>query len=549
MKSAKGFFTHDTLRSFAMKTSFPRMTRRGLLVLLLAAPGMLLLQSCTDLEETPVSSLVPETFFGDEEELLSGLAAIYAQIRNTLPGANPPYYGLSEVSSDELIVPTRGSDWFDNGMWLEMQRQTWGPNTVTTLSQVNGAWIQAFTGVTRANFLLEALEGVTITDKEVIQAEVRALRALFYYFLTDLFGGVPIVENTVLEPRPRATRAEVFSFIESELLAAQDVLPDTWSGVSAGRLTSGAANAILASLYINAGVFTKDEGINVNGYNSCIDVQVSGGGNACEAAIDAVERIYNSSAGYTLASDWHSNFTPDNHLSPEHILAVKHVAADGLGFQLLMTTLHYTQFTPTPWNGWSAEADVYYAFDEDDLRREIFLVGQQVNLDTGEPAEDRQGNPLVFTPEIQNVEAASESEGARIGKWPADPDRVAQHSGNDFAFFRLAEMMLIEAEARTELGQVAAAEDLVNQVRARVFDPDEPVSAGSQAEMRDLIYRERLLELTFEAKRRQDQIRFGTYTDAWEHKPATPPHVVLMPIPLPQLDANPLLEQNPGYGG
>ncbi|MBW3553654.1 MAG: RagB/SusD family nutrient uptake outer membrane protein [Gemmatimonadetes bacterium] len=521
------------------------MTRRGLLVLLLAAPGLLLLQACTDLEETPVSSLVPETFFGDEEELLSGLAAIYAQLRNTLPGTAGTYYHLSEVSSDEMIVPTRGSDWYDNGKWLELQRQTWGPNTVGTLGDVNGAWVQAFTGVTRANFLLEALDVVTIADKEVIEAEVRTLRAFFYYMLSDLFGGVPIVEDTELEQRARNTRAEVFSFIEQELLAARDVLPELWTGKNEGRVTSGAANAILASLYLNAGVFTKDEGISVSGYNSCQTVAI-GAGTACDAAIEAADRILNSGA-YALAPEWRDNFRPDNHLSPENILVVKHVAADGLGFQLLMTTLHYNMFTPTPWNGWSAEAEAYYTFDEDDQRRDIFLVGPQVSLDTGEPAEDRQGNPLVFTPEITNVEAATEGEGARIGKWTPDPERVAQHSGNDFAYFRLAEIYLIKAEALNEIGQTGEAVALVNMLRERVFDPDEPITAASQADVREAILQERLFELTFEAKRRQDQIRFGQFTQAWQHKPAAPAHVVLMPIPLPQMDANPMLEQNAGY--
>lgn len=545
MRHAHGFFHPDLRRSFAMKTSFPRMNRRGLLVLLLAAPGLLLLQGCTDLVEIPVSSLTTETFFGNEEEVLSGLAAIYAQLRNTLPGTAGTYYQLSEVSSDEMIVPTRGQDWFDNGKWLEFQRQTWGPNTVGTLGDVNAAWVQAFTGVTRANFLLEALEVVPVTDKEIVQAEVRTLRAFFYYMLSDLFGGVPIVEDTELEQRARNTRAEVFSFMEQELLAARDVLPEIWTGMNDGRLTSGAANAILASLYLNAAVFTKDEGINPNGYNSCAEVEI-GSGTACDAAIEAADRIINSGA-YALASEWRDNFRPDNHLSPENILVVKHVAADGLGFQLLMTTLHYNMFTPSPWNGWSAEAEAYFAFDADDARRDIFLVGDQVNIDTGEPVEDRQGNPLVFTPEIGNAEAASESEGARIGKWTADPDRVAQHSGNDFAYFRLAEIYLIKAEAQNEIGQTGAAVDLVNMLRARVFEPDEPITAAGQAAVRDAILQERLFELTFEAKRRQDQIRFGEFTKAWEHKPAAPAHVVLMPIPIPQMDANPMLVQNAGY--
>ncbi len=84
---------------------------------------------------------------------------------------------------------------------------------------------------------------------------------------------------------------------------------------------------------------------------------------------------------------------------------------------------------------------------------------------------------------------------------------------------------------------------LVNTLRARVFDPDEPLAAID----REAILQERLFELTAEAKRRQDLIRYGRFTDAWFAKDQTAAHLVLMPIPQPQLDANPELTQNAGY--
>jgi hypothetical protein len=189
---------------------------------------------------------------------------------------------------------------------------------------------------------------------------------------------------------------------------------------------------------------------------------------------------------------------------------VKHEASNGLGFNFLMMTLHYNQLDPSPWNGFAALAEAYTAFDEDDQRREIFLVGPQVNLDTGDPVTDRSGNPLVFTVDIIDETNAGEGEGPRIIKWPPDPNHVSQHHGNDFAYFRLGGIMLIKAEASFEM-------------------------------------RERLFEVTYEAKRRQDLIRHGRFTQAWSFKQQGAPHLVLMPIPQPQLDANPLLVQNPGY--
>ncbi|MCH8935952.1 MAG: RagB/SusD family nutrient uptake outer membrane protein, partial [Gemmatimonadetes bacterium] len=126
--------------------------------------------------------------------------------------------------------------------------------------------------------------------------------------------------------------------------------------------------------------------------------------------------------------------------------------------------------------------------------------------------------------------------------WPPDPNRVAQANGNDFAYFRLGGIYLIKAEAQLEAG-TGDPLGILNMLRARVFDPDKPLAAVD----RDVILEERLFELTNEAKRRQDLIRHGKFTLAWGFKDAGASHVVLMSIPQTQLDANPLLVQNPGY--
>jgi hypothetical protein len=134
-------------------------------------------------------------------------------------------------------------------------------------------------------------------------------------------------------------------------------------------------------------------------------------------------------------------------------------------------------------------------------------------------------------------------------KWPPDPNRVQQNSSNDYALFRLAEMYLIEAEALNELGNTAAAVDLVNLLRERVFEPDQPIDAGdfTQATFRDRILLERLFELTVETKRRQDLVRHDKFTLAWTFKPQSEPYKILFPIPERAMDTNPELVQNPGY--
>jgi hypothetical protein len=513
---------------------------------MLLSPVLGTVQGCTDLDESPVSALTPENFYRTEQEVLAGLAAVYSEMRSP-DGALWSYYNLSEITTDEMIVPTRGQDWFDNGRWLEIHRQGWTPTSTSASDDINRVWVDTFRGIARANVVLNALPNVAIANKERVEAELRALRAFYYYLLMDMFGGVPIVTETEIVPRPKNTRTEVFDFVEAELLAAREALPPSWDAGNHGRFTQGAADAILASMYLNAGVF-RNENPSATSYNSCATVTTAGGANACQAAVDAVERIFDGGQ-YSLATDWRSNFEFDNELSPENILVAKHLNRDGLGLTFVQRALHYNQVEPDPWNGFSTLAETYFAFDQNDQRREIFLVGPQVNLDPqssqfGQPINDRQGARLVYTPDIADETQASEGEGARIMKFPPDPGHVAQNHGNDFTWFRLAEMYLIQAEAELELGNAGTALTLVNTLRARVFEPDEPLAAVD----RSVILRERLFELTAEAKRRQDLIRHGLFTAPREFKPQTsPPHVILMPIPQSQIDANPLLVQNPGY--
>ena len=495
---------------------------------------LLLVFGCTDLTETPTSSIAPENFYKNEEEIIGGLAAVYAQLRQTTEA----YYNVGEVSSDEYIVPTRGTDWYDNGRWLEIDRQLWGANTPSGLTDMNDAWNAMFTGVARANVALAATDKVAFTSKPVVQAELRTLRAFYYLLLQDLFGGVPIVNDTEIMPRARNTRAEVFAFIEKELKETREVLPAKWPSDMNGRLTKGAVDAMLASMYVNAQVYT--------GTVTTGGLQL--GTQRWADAVTASDRIINSGV-YSLANNWRSNFTADNYQSPEIIMQVMFLNQSGLGLNFLMRALHYNQYTPSPWNGFATIAETYNTFNAADQRRQIFLVGPQFNIETGQPIKDRAGNPLVYVPDIKDVTNAAENEGIRITKWPLDPNHVNQDAGNDFANFRLAEIYLIKAEALNEQGQTAAAIGLVNTLRARVFSPPQPLSTSmSQAEARAAIFNERLFELTSENKRREDLIRAGQFTSrAWFNKPAREPFRVLMPIPQTQIDTNPLLTQNPGY--
>jgi hypothetical protein len=368
--------------------------------------------------------------------------------------------------------------------------------------------------------------------------------------LMDEFGNVPIATDPEIVARPQASRDSVFRFVEAELKAAKPDLPATWSADMNGRITQGAVDAMLASLYLNAQVYT----------GTVSSTGLAPGTARWQDALDHANAVINS-GHYALATDalmgcstpgcgWRKNFTADNFNSPEIIFAVKYIPVSGLGLNFLMRALHYNQYdSPAPWNGFSTLADTYNAFNSNDQRKQIFLAGPQVNVITGQPVTDRQGNPLVFDPNIPDVTAANEGAGVRIDKWTVDPNHVQQDNGNDYAWFRLGEMYLIKAEAENELGQTAAAIADVNIIRARAFNPAQPLAAGlSQQQVRDAILQERLYELTWEGKRRQDLIRANKFTQGtWYAKTHFDAWKVLMPIPQPQMDANPQLKQNPGY--
>ncbi len=526
-----------------MPTNLSQTLRRSALgALLLAAGSLGAVQGCTDLTETPRDALTPANAFKTDQEILAGAAAVYAQLRTTQWG----YYNLSEITSDEQLVPTRGSDWFDNGRWLEIYRQGWNANSGSALEDMNGVWNDMFSGVAKANLMISVVEASNSPSKEANLAELRTLRAWFYYVLMDFFGGVPLVTTTEVEARPNVSRDSLFRFIESELNAARAVLPD--KPAQYGRVSKGVANAILANMYINAPVF--------QGTVTAGGLQRAAG--RYQNAIDAADRVINAGV-YSLASDYKANFSVNNETSPENIFVIANTAAPpGLGMSLQMRTLHYNQHGVQggPWNGFAGLAETYRTYDAADVRRSVWLVGPQISFVTGQPTTDRQGAPLVFTDTIGDITKANENEGVRLLKYP--PLLTAPNGDsfpNDFVYFRLAEMYLIKAEALNELGRTAEAIALVNRLRERAFEPDKPLSTGlSQAQARQAILSERLFEFAGEAKRRQDLIRMGglpgvtlTFTGARQFKTAQSPYKVLFPIPATQLQNNPLLVQNAGY--
>ena len=522
-------------------------------------PLALLVPGCTDLTEVPQDALTPENAFKTEAEVLAGVAAVYAQLRDV---EWVGYITLNDLTTDVQIVPTRGSDWYDNGRWLEIHRQTWTANSGSALDDMNGAWNTLFSGVAKANLMIDVISKAGGQNAPRTLAELRTLRAWYYYMLMDMFGGVPLVTTTELKQFPRASRQEVFAFVEKELKESRAALPVKWDASGYGRVTQGVADAILASLYLNAGVFNKNSGVNATGYNSC-NVSV-GTTNGCQAAIDAADRVINSTVTpggtktYALNPNWFKNFSRDNETSPENIFVVVHVSEQALGMNPPMRTLHYNQLNTgwgSPWNGFATLAETYNAFDPADERRGMWLAGQAYSFETGLAVKDRAGNPLIFTDSIPDAEKADEAQGVRFNKFPPLASAPSGNGHpNDFPFFRLAEMYLVRAEAQNELGNTAQALADLNTVHSRHFNPPQNVVATTQQQIRDAILKERLLEFAGEGKRRTDLIRHGKFLNRWsttmrngKQDRTADTYRILFPVPAPQIAANPLLQQNPGY--
>ena len=552
---------------------------------LVLAVGMLLFASaCTDLSEPVDDQVEPVDFFQDDQQFISAMGDAYSNL-GSVGGSGPPAQ-LNEVTTDELIVPTRGQDWSDGGFWFRLHTHTWTSEEGT----FDGFWTGYFGGVNNANRLIFQFESALAdgtANADLVTpfvSELKALRAFYYYWLLDAFGNVPLVTSFVDAPeqpsQPSSNfdegRRMVFEFVEKEL---KDNLPNLSTDTRAtyGRMNAYVAHMTLAKLYMNAEVYTGTPRWN--------------------DALTHLNEIINSGI-FSLADDYHSNFLIQNDGSPENIFVVPYDKVFRGGFNLHQMTLHYGSqntynFQNQPWNGWSATQKLYESVidpvqnpgpqgevygvnptsDNAGLERVMgtmdnrlgnFLVGPQYTA-AGDRVEDSgvfsdfdmNGPALSFIPTINDLQGvACRQCGARIGKYEFEPG-IGSNMSNDFVIFRYADVLLLKAEALWRQNPASAeALALVNQIRMRSGVD------GFDALTEDRLVAERARELFFEQTRRQDLIRFDgvaggetRYNDPWKFKhPAgnaegavTAAHYNVAPIPEGQLQANPNLVQNPGY--
>jgi starch-binding outer membrane protein, SusD/RagB family len=507
----------------------------------LSFSAIILLNSCTDLSVQNKDSLAVQTQSGifTGVDAAATLNSSYADLRQWNNQEN--LYALSEVASDELLVPTRGTDWGDNGIWRSLHQQTWDPSHAYVLN----AWNDLNANVFKVSQVLVAPTVASDAQK----AEAKFLRAMNMFYVFDLFRQVPQRDPSASNDiNPTVLTGQVaFDFIAKDLTEALPFLPSVGIGGTSATLKASKAscNFLIAKLFLNKHIY-------LGSTPAAADM------NKVIQAVDAIK-----ADGFDLVDasgnrdDYFKIFTSNS--DTETLLW----AETGVGNRM-WCGLHYKQVSPDNpnggWNGFSTTAEFYATFEGaansnepgngQEFRRGYvpsdgsnlgfgygFLVGQQYDKD-GIPLKDRPGNPLVFSKDFVGIAGNTERNGIRILKYNPANGAYTNH----YIIFRYADAHLMKAEAILRGGSSSStALNLVNELRAK-----RGASAKASVDLTELL-NERGRELYIEGWRRNDQIRFGTYTLPRPLKPGNDPKRVLFPIPGPALSSNPNLKQNPGY--
>jgi hypothetical protein len=435
------------------------------------------------------------------------------------------YWNAQELSTDEAVIA-----WNDASI-KDFHWQTWAPNDVF----IAAVYSRIMYTVSLCNEYIRAT--ASSKDAEIMKynAEARFLRALAYFHAIDLFGNPPFVTEAdspgAFFPK-QTTRAALFTYIETELKAIENVLGAP--KFEYARADQGAAWTLLAKLYLNAKVY-----IGQDKNNECATY--------CAKVI---------AAGYTLAPKYANNFTADNNLSSEMIFPI---TSDGQNTQTYggMTYLIHAaiggSMSPAAFGvggGWggtrTTKAFVNKFTDTSgatDKRAMFWSVGQK--LDINDIGQFTDGWAITKYSNLTSTGAAAPH---------AHPDFV----DTDYPLFRLADVYLMYAEAvlrGASTGNATTALGYVNAIRTRAYGNANGNITSAQLTL-DFILDERSRELYWEGYRRTDLIRFakftgGSYLWPWKGKVAagtsTESFRDLYPIPSNDLGANPTLKQNPGY--
>ena len=537
--------------------------------------------SC-DLDEKFYSEVTPDTFFTSPESTYAVLCRPFTHWKWYI-GADRWY--LQELTTDEMVCPKRGSDWYNSGEYYRLHYHTWSPDDRFVVNTYDGTT----GGISRALEAKSDLQGVdynAIGLNDAVKADhinqLNAITAYFYMRGLDYFGGMPIYYSVDDDLCARSTARETYAHIETLLKDAIPALSKkTTLGASEdGYIKQAAAAALLAQLYFNAVAYIGEEH-----FDECAEI--------CR---DIIGGVYGT---YELDKTWYGPHCFDNNTSPEviwtvpsenskvewnwyfkyfyHYSSYEYFGIETAGYNGFMLTpsldpqgRYYTQ--------WKL-GNPYQKFNDKDLRKKpyrylgsrkyegMFLVGDQTNPNN--PSQQCLGQKEYSGKVINLVDQVArfsevgtkynsvaeltstmadgeENSGVRLVKAPQpNLDDKLLRWNPDCPVIRLSEIyyMLAECELRAGAG-------LINQVRGRNFeggaDPN-PVTADNLDEYRMLD--EWMIEFLGEGRRRTDLIRWDKFVTEswWDHTPLNDKNKNLFPIPNSAISANNLIEQNPGY--
>ena len=506
-----------------------------------------LVASCSlDIEQT--DSLFSE----GESAVFNGVADVDASLTNIYnnisgqTGDQANLYALTEVTTDELLVPTRGTDWGDNGVWRTLHTHEWG----ATHAQVLAVWNNKNSAVLRCTEVIDPLSNATTGQL----AEAKFYRAYNMWIVMDFYGQVPFRNPT---DGPDVTpdvmsRAQAYEMVIADLTAAIEGLPATTANKN--RPSSGAAKFLKAKVLLNSGV-----------YLGAGDGMAATAGSAELAeVIKLVDELEAEGYSISASGEYFDVFVGPSFGNQDVIWGVN--AGSG---NRTWNSLHYNQAHPDNggggWNGFTTMAEFYDKFEGPTATNAIgsgqeerrgytntlastnadnygfgfgFQLGQMYTWDgtASKALENRTGDALAFTKEMPGLIGNNEVTGMRLLKY--SPANGGFTEGVVMA--RFSDAHLMRAEAMLASGGDALGE--VNKLRAlRANTP--PLTALSADDLLD----ERARELFTEGWRRNDLIRFGKFSAAWQFKEANDGNRALFPIPSNALLSNPGLVQNPGY--
>jgi starch-binding outer membrane protein, SusD/RagB family len=512
------------------------MRRINRVSLLGAVVGLACATSCDRfIEPNPSDVLTSENFYKTSSDAVAGVNSIYEGLKWSYWLG---FWYASDIATDDIIAAPRfGSDGHRMSDYIFNASE----------GTISGIWSGFYWALNRANTVLDRVPPITMDPalRTRLLGEAHFARALCYFNLVRWFGDVPLLEHEVKSLDglrvSRSPATDVYALIVSDLQEAITALPPSYSGADVGRVTSGAAQALLAKVYLTQQDWT----------------------NAAQLAGQVI-----GSGRYALLPNYKDIFKIATEIiNSESIFEINY---DGL-LDPGAGSVHTLFSLPSSFPGGDAYGlmtvtpSLAALFDSADTRGEggtFVTSGPYVDArgDTVRkgPYVDALGDTVTWADPPKNLGPAflkyldqTNYQNMHTRAW------VAQ--SNNWIVLRYADVLLMYAEAVNEGATPTAgsAEAALNLVRRRAGIPT--VSGLSQAAFRDSVWLERGREFVFEGQRWFDLSRWGTLDAAIRAKTTelqtiypgeTTVHGVpsnLLPIPQSERDINPNLTQNPGW--